>query len=249
MGKQRQFNTYDLLKFYGISLTIIDHLAWDYVVRDRDVNLSFRAIGRSAAPIMFFLVGFQGTYKFRWQTWCWCLYMFFSQGILNLGIVESTWESMSTILIANLLLKYSAHYLLYSRSLTCALWVLLYAATDFLTKTLRIPYGGSAFQFILCGFFMKRKNKPGLYLLSCSLMISTCYVYATRVYGMYGDDHWFWMFCGPFLLIDFFIFLFFKVKSIRVSEKIERIIQSITNNGYNVYHGHMLYFWVWARRI
>ena len=50
------FNTHDALKIVGLLLMFIDHIGW-YLLNDYP---PFRLIGRAAAPIFFFLIGYQG---------------------------------------------------------------------------------------------------------------------------------------------------------------------------------------------
>lgn len=52
----RQFNTHDAMKILGIALMIIDHVGW-YLMND---YMPFRLIGRLAAPLFFFLIGYSG---------------------------------------------------------------------------------------------------------------------------------------------------------------------------------------------
>src|SRR5579872_332312 len=54
-------NTHDLLKIAGLALMIVDHLG-AYVFQD---NLWLRLIGRGAAPLFFFLIGYSGKLRIR----------------------------------------------------------------------------------------------------------------------------------------------------------------------------------------
>lgn len=54
-------NLYDLLKVFAICVMIIDHIGY-YLFPDL---LELRLIGRFAFPIFLFLVGFNGSYRWR----------------------------------------------------------------------------------------------------------------------------------------------------------------------------------------
>jgi hypothetical protein len=52
----RSLNTHDLLKIIAVLLMIIDHVGW-YLLNDYP---PLRLIGRAAAPLFFFLIGYSG---------------------------------------------------------------------------------------------------------------------------------------------------------------------------------------------
>lgn len=58
----RQATSWDMLKFIAIIGVLIDHIGFFFFPK----VLLFRVIGRIAAPIFFFLIGFTGAYPFRW---------------------------------------------------------------------------------------------------------------------------------------------------------------------------------------
>lgn len=56
-------NTHDMIKALAIISMIIDHVGWLYV----DNNVYCRTIGRIAAPLFFFLIGYSKKYELTWK--------------------------------------------------------------------------------------------------------------------------------------------------------------------------------------
>jgi len=56
-------NTHDVMKIAAISLMVVDHIGF-YFLAD---NLWFRLIGRGAAPLFFFLIGYAGKLHLTWM--------------------------------------------------------------------------------------------------------------------------------------------------------------------------------------
>ena len=56
-------NSHDLMKVFAICVMVVDHTGHFFV----DDNLWFRVVGRMAAPLFFFLVGYSGSYRFKLQ--------------------------------------------------------------------------------------------------------------------------------------------------------------------------------------
>jgi hypothetical protein len=58
-----QVNTHDLMKVLAIVTMVIDHVGVFFM----DDNIWMRLVGRMAAPLFFYLVGYSGSYKFKYQ--------------------------------------------------------------------------------------------------------------------------------------------------------------------------------------
>jgi hypothetical protein len=58
-----QVNSHDLVKTLAILTMVIDHIGVYFM----DDNIWMRLIGRMAAPLFFYLVGYSGSYKFKYQ--------------------------------------------------------------------------------------------------------------------------------------------------------------------------------------
>ena len=59
----QQVNSHDLVKVLATLTMVIDHVGL-YFMHD---NIWMRLIGRMAAPLFFYLVGYSGSYKFKYQ--------------------------------------------------------------------------------------------------------------------------------------------------------------------------------------
>jgi hypothetical protein len=59
----RQINSHDLVKILAILTMIVDNVGL-FLMYD---NIWMRVIGRMAAPLFFYLVGYSGSYKFKYQ--------------------------------------------------------------------------------------------------------------------------------------------------------------------------------------
>jgi hypothetical protein len=121
-------NSHDLLKVLAISVMVVDHVGRFFV----DDNVWMRIVGRMAAPMFFFLIGYSGSYRFKPQ-------------ILMLGVALSTIYALTStsdslvecILPLNILLSFIVIKALLDRfdpaawdsgSLVAALAVLLVVA-------------------------------------------------------------------------------------------------------------------------
>jgi len=58
-----EVNSHDLVKVLAISAMVVDHVGFYFL----DDNIWFRIVGRMAAPLFFFLVGYSGSYRFKSQ--------------------------------------------------------------------------------------------------------------------------------------------------------------------------------------
>jgi hypothetical protein len=55
--------THDVLKAFAVIVMIVDHVGWLYFPD----CVTFRTVGRLAAPLFFFLVGYSGKYRLSWE--------------------------------------------------------------------------------------------------------------------------------------------------------------------------------------
>lgn len=93
-------NTHDLVKIVAILLMVIDHIGY-YLLAD---NLWFRLIGRNAAPLFFFLIGYSGKLHITWML---CLYGV----LLTLSAYVVNGNTQIDILLGFILLPVFFHYL------------------------------------------------------------------------------------------------------------------------------------------
>lgn len=147
-------NTYDALKVYAIVTMIIDHVGY-YGVLTGPLSRWSRCIGRSAAPPFFFLCGYTGSYRFRWQAWLWCLYIWFTVGYWRAGNLEKTFESMHNNLFINFIFRFIPFENLQNKFIHVATILALWQSCSYTSQTLHIPYGTLPYMFALGGAYLR----------------------------------------------------------------------------------------------
>lgn len=89
-------NSHDLLKVFAISVMVIDHVGYFFV----DDNVWMRAVGRMAAPLFFFMVGYSGSYRFKWQI------LMLGVALSTISFLTSTSSGIERFLPLNILLSF-----------------------------------------------------------------------------------------------------------------------------------------------
>lgn len=89
-------NSHDLLKVLAITAMVVDH-AGKYFVDD---NVWMRIVGRMAAPLFFFLIGYSGSYRFKWQI------LLLGVALSTVGFLASVDNGIERILPLNILLSF-----------------------------------------------------------------------------------------------------------------------------------------------
>jgi len=155
---------------------------------------------------------------------------------------------MSTFLFGNLVLKYAAPHLLNHKWFTAIVWVLCYYGNEFLNETLHIPYGGFAFQLMICGCFIASDEKKiGNFMIMATMGWKT---YNTFFGGSGHTAPYYIYVASFFLMLNTLIFTNFKLSYDFLPRKLKSLgnfIDLTTKNAYVIYHGHMIYFYVVVR--
>jgi hypothetical protein len=89
-------NSHDLLKVLAILVMVIDHTGNFFV----DNSVWMRLIGRMAAPLFFFMVGYSGSYRFKWQI------LILGVALSTISFLTSTANGIERILPLNILLSF-----------------------------------------------------------------------------------------------------------------------------------------------
>ena len=89
-------NSHDLLKVFAISVMVVDHAGHFFV----DDNVWMRVVGRMAAPLFFFMVGYSGSYRFKWQI------LMLGAAISAISFLTSTSSGIERFLPLNILLSF-----------------------------------------------------------------------------------------------------------------------------------------------
>jgi len=93
----QKINSHDLLKISAILTMVVDHVGYYFMGN----NVWFRIIGRMAAPQFFFLIGYSGSYRFKWSILVYGICLF----VVNLLINPST-SIIVHILPINILISF-----------------------------------------------------------------------------------------------------------------------------------------------
>ena len=115
-------NSHDLLKVLAITAMVVDHAGRFFV----DENVWMRLVGRMAAPLFFFLVGYSGSYRFKSQI------LLLGVALAAISFLTSTENGVSRILPLNILLTFVLIKLILDR------WDPAAQSSDFLVTILVI---------------------------------------------------------------------------------------------------------------
>jgi len=92
----RVVNSHDLLKVLAIAVMVVDHTGRFFV----DDNVWMRLVGRMAAPLFFFLIGYSGSYRFKSQI------LLLGVALSIISFLASTSNGIERILPLNILLSF-----------------------------------------------------------------------------------------------------------------------------------------------
>ncbi len=89
-------NSHDLVKVAAVAAMVIDHAGWLFV----DNNIWMRIVGRMAAPLFFFLVGYSGSYRFKREL------LALGVALSAISFLTSTANGIAAALPLNILLSF-----------------------------------------------------------------------------------------------------------------------------------------------
>lgn len=177
-------NFYDLAKVWAVVTMIIDHYGYFGLPGISWIAARWtRVIGRTSAPMFFFLIGYSDSFRFRWHSWLWGAFLFMCNAWLNLRLTATSFESIIIVLSVNMVFQYvdlekllnkhwSLHFLLFAPLAMMESWS---------SDTIRIAYGSQAYMLIITGLLVKRGNQWGK-LWAIGTMIQYAYL-ACEVFG------------------------------------------------------------------
>jgi ABC-type multidrug transport system fused ATPase/permease subunit len=177
-------NFYDLAKIYAIVTMIIDHYGY-FGLPGISWTLArwTRVIGRTSAPTFFFLIGYSDSFRFRWHSFMYGVFLFACNAWLNLRLTATSFESIVIVLTTNMVFQWVDIEKLLNRH--WAFHILLFAPLayfeSFTGDYLRIAYGSQAYMLIITGLLVKRSNKYAK-MWAIATMIQYCYL-AVEVFG------------------------------------------------------------------
>lgn len=146
----RPFNTWDAVKLVALLLMFIDHggaFLWES-------QQWMRALGRGAAPIFFFLIGYAGSYRFR-------------KDLLALAVLLAISDTMvaghiatQNILFTLMLCRMFFRYLEKRGKPLQRPWEWMIGCIAMIASTFVFQYGSFGLLFAICGYMQRR---PELY--------------------------------------------------------------------------------------
>lgn len=151
--KREAPNLYDYLKILALFTMIVDHLGY-YLFPE---YLRLRLVGRIAFPVFLFLVGFNGSYRWRWDL--------FWRGML-LWVITITvawrfwfWWFEANILIGILLARSVMQFLEQKKKIWLFILIFWLLAISHPRLKERLDYGALPFFFVLWGWLTRRNEK------------------------------------------------------------------------------------------
>jgi hypothetical protein len=199
-------NFYDLAKFYAVVTMIIDHYGY-FGLPGISYTMArwTRVIGRTSAPMFFFLTGFSGSFRFRWQTWCYAVFMFVANAWLNLRLTATSWESLVMCLSVNWLFQYINVDKIQKWYWHVLIFVPLMLLEPYFSDVLRIAYGTLPYMLAIAGYLIKKNHYMGKWWVIATMVQHTyCAV------GTFGrtplQTQWICILCAIEALVMAFVF-------------------------------------------
>lgn len=148
MRPDRPFNSWDALKLLGIAFMFADH-AGLYLYPD---YFWLRGLGRGAAPIFFFLVGFAPSHRFSWELAVLAALMSLSNLLLT------GHPQVQNMLVTILVYRGIFHWLERRRIVIHQPYQWFFGCLSLIGTTLLMQYGSIGFWFALCGYFKRNPH-------------------------------------------------------------------------------------------
>ncbi len=178
-------NLYDYLKILALVSMIIDHIG--YFLYPEQIR--FRVFWRIAFPIFLLLVGYNGSYKWRWSLWtAWIVLQCAIWWLrFNWIWVDPVLNVLLVIAGTRLFLSYFTRYAL-PLQIGCFFW----AIGLFPFTYLRVDYWTLALAYWLVWWWLHTYSwkRP---ILACSMLTISYYVYMI-VYRWFSEETW-WVLC------------------------------------------------------
>jgi hypothetical protein len=199
-------NFYDLAKVYAVVTMIIDHYGY-FGLPGISYTMArwTRVIGRTSAPMFFFLTGYSGSFRFRWSTWCYAVFLFVANAWLNLRLTATSWESLVMVLSTNFIFNYVDFTKIQKWYWHVLIFVPLMLLEPFFSDELRIAYGSLPYMLGIAGILIKRNHWAGKWWAIFTMVQHTyCAV------GTFGrtplQTQWICILCAIEALVFAFVF-------------------------------------------
>lgn len=222
--KSDYLNTYDIFKILAIVAMVVDHIGLFYF----DDNTSLRIIGRVAAPIFFFLVGFNSSYRFR-------LNLFFFGCGISLITFLITGEISLNILLNFVLIRIflnSIDFKKYEDSTIIFMSILIGMCGLAILPFSLIDYSTFGFIVSLSGLLIKEGRRVGI----ISLLIGLFFLIAPFII-MY-EVNVFHLILLTVVLVTLFTLAFFKNRELQFNLPLATLLKFLSINSLSFYTIH-----------
>lgn len=222
-------NTHDLLKIVALLLMIVDHAGW-YLMDD---NMICRLIGRGAAPIFFFLVGYSGKVHLSISLFLYGIILSFTAGLIN----HHLWIN---ILLCFVLIHFSLHYFKLealpplARIIGFTIMIIL---NPFIYSYLEYGFLGFMIAYSARSLALKQRHAP--LWMGASLLIYT--LYQILGFGFFRQ-------LGMLVAIGilsvglFFLFIFYQLRPLPANPKITLVGLILARYSLPIYFYHLIIF-------
>lgn len=229
-----EVNSYDVVKFVAILAMIIDHVGFYFV----DNNDYFRAIGRLAAPLFFFITGHVSNYNIRSSI---LIY-----GLIIMG-VSYYWEGVWFI---NILLVFVGIKWILNRwdpsqeniIIIIVIFLLLYFLSSF-TRSV-IEYGLFGLAYAICGRLLASRTK----MVVVSVLLAGT-LFNQFYYYLFFDDIYLSVLISMVGISLFYIMLFFQYQVFSVHPMSKNSILVVSRYSLEIYFWHLLMFEIVSKLI
>lgn len=207
-------NFYDLAKVYAVITMIIDHYGY-FGLPGISYTMArwTRVIGRTSAPMFFFLTGYSGSFRFRWHSWCYAVFMFMANAWLNLRLTATSWESIAMCLSVNLIFSYIKFDKINQWYIHLLMFIPLCLLEPYFSDVLRIAYGTLPYMLAIAGYLAKKNHYMAKWW-SLATMVQHTYCAVVTFGRTPLQTQWICILCALEAIV--FAFVFQKYASARV---------------------------------
>jgi hypothetical protein len=146
----RPFNSWDAVKLFALFLMVVDHAGF-FLFPDEQW---LRAIGRSAAPVFFFLAGYASSYRFRRDVLLLAIALAVSNFIVAGGELRPL-NILFTIVAIRLLFDWMERYGKFVEKP----WEWYIGSVALVASIIVIEYGSIGFLFALAGYLKRHAER------------------------------------------------------------------------------------------
>lgn len=224
-----ELNSYDLIKFIAIIAMIIDHIGFYFIVENTDY---FRALGRLAAPLFFFLSGYVSKYHIRPSIFIYGVVITSASFYLGYGFSIN-------ILIVIVGIKWVLDHWDPSKANSFTLVIIFSLLYFFSFFTISfIDYGLFGFAYALCGRLLAMKTNPVL----IAFFLAGTLVNQLFERIVYNENIYVALLVSIVVILLFLLMFLFKYKVYSAKPLLKNSILIFSRYSLEIYFWHLLFF-------